>query len=451
MILQALCEYYDRKIEKGEMAPDGFIEKNIDFVIYLEKDGSYKGIGDLRESQGKRLIGKTYYVPAIGKQAQKHANSGKDANLLWDNSAFTLGVGNKGEIKIKFFIDTIRTFYPFPPDDVKALLLFLENERERSAAVELLLSNDTYGEDLGTGSPVVSFRIGDGLLIFEQAHVEDAMLRRGSSSEKTGACLVSGRENVPLALTHSVIKGITGGQSSGCNLVSFNAASFCSYRLEQSLNAPTGEAAANAYAKALQSLINSEENRIRLVDATVVFWAQKSEEPEAQMLEDGMAATFSDPPKDEPDKGVAQVKGLLEAIKSGKYTKPMGDFYVLGLAPNAARLSVRYWETGPVALFAKRIEEHFDDFSICRAPYDPEYLSLTQILRSTVFEHKISNVPPNIAGDVTRSILSGTVYPYTLFNMTIRRIRTHRTDRMHQKYRMAGSCSSIRLKIARMP
>ncbi len=114
---------------------------------------------------------------------------------------------------------------------------------------------------------------------------------------------------------------------------------------------------------------------------------------------------------------------MLEAIESGKYTKPIGDFYVLGLAPNAARLSVRYWEAGPVRLFAKRIKEHFDDFSICHAPYEPEHLSLTQILRSTVFEHKLSNVPPNIAGDTARSVLSGTIYPYTLFNMTVRRIR----------------------------
>ncbi len=177
MILQALCEYYDRKIQKGEMAPDGFIEKKLDFVVYLEKDGSYKSIEDLREPQGKRLVGKTYYVPAIGKQAQKHTNSGKDANLLWDNSAFALGVGKNGDVKLKSFIDTIRAFYHLPPDDVKALLSFLENEKERNVAVELMLSNDTYGDELGTGSPVISFRIGEGACIFEQPHVREAMLQ----------------------------------------------------------------------------------------------------------------------------------------------------------------------------------------------------------------------------------------------------------------------------------
>lgn len=426
MILQALCEYYDRKIEQGKMAPDGFIEKNVDFVVYLEKDGSYKDIGDLRESQGKRRVGKRFYVPAIGKQAQKHTNSGKDANLLWDNSAFALGLGNKGDAKLRAFIDTIRAFYPSPPEDVKTLLLFLENEEERNTALERMFSNDSFAKDLASGAPVVSFRIGGGQIVFEEAHVKQAMLKKDTAGGNAGVCLVSGRENVPIALTHSVIKGVVGGQSSGCNLVSFNAASFCSYGLEQSLNAPTNEVAASAYAKALQALIDSEDNRVRIADATVVSWAQLSDIPEVEALEQGMAGIFSDPPKEDPDRNVLQVKGLLEAIESGKYTKPLGNFYILGLAPNAARLSVRYWEFGPVGLFAERIRQHFDDFSIVHAPHEPLYLSLAQILRSTALEYKISNVPPNIAGDVVRSVLSGISYPYTLFNLTIRRIRAER-------------------------
>lgn len=446
MILQALCEYYDRKLKLGEMARDGFIEKNIDFVVHLNRDGAYKMIEDLREPQGKNLIGKRYIVPSIGKQALKHTNSGKDANLLWDNSSFALGIGDKGDKKSGVFIATIREFYPSPPEDVRALLVFLENREWREAATKEMLADSVFGKALEKGSPIIAFRVAEGPLLFEEPHVAQAMSQKDASGEKTGVCLVSGQENVPVALTHSVIK-IAGGQSSGCNLVSFNAASFCSYGLKQSLNASTGSSAANAYAKSLQMLIDSRDNKVRLADMTVLSWAQRSEEAEAKALEEGMTCVFSDPPNDAPDKGVLQIKGLLEAVESGKYLKPLGNFYILGLSPNSSRLSVRYWESGPIGIFVDRIKQHFDDFSICRHPKEPDYLSLKQILRSVALQNEIAKMPPNIAGDVVRSILSGTSYPYTLFNITIRRIRAEReVDRARASILKAYINREIRLR-----
>ena len=39
-------------------------------------------------------------LPAIGKQALKHTNTATDANLLWDNASFVLGIGKKGRKKL---------------------------------------------------------------------------------------------------------------------------------------------------------------------------------------------------------------------------------------------------------------------------------------------------------------------------------------------------------------
>jgi CRISPR-associated protein Csd1 len=426
MILQALCKYYDSKVGRGEIAPDGFVEKKIDFIIHLDGNGFFDGISDLRERDGKKLFGKSFNVPAIGKQAQRHANAGNDANLLWDKSDFVMGVGKNGENKLQSFIDTLEKFYPSMPEDVKILLGFLKNENIRRDAFEKILNNPEYSETFEKQSPLMTFKIGNGKVIVDEEHVARAMERQAEDGDPRGVCLVTGECDVPISRMHFVIKGVADRQKAGCNLVSFNAASFCSHGMKQSLNAPTSKLAVGKYSKALQALIDSDANRVRISDATVVSWAQFAEKPEVEEFEKGLWGAFADPPKEDPDKGVRQVKALVESVESGKYTEASGDFYVLGLSPNAARLSVRYWETGPVKMFAERIKRHFDDFSIDHRDDKPEYLSLTQILRSTALENKITNVPPNIAGEFVRSVLTGYSYPVTLFNMAIRRNRAER-------------------------
>jgi CRISPR-associated protein Csd1 len=76
-------------------------------LIELDKDGEYLGIQSLQEQDGKRKHGKSMLVPDIGKQSIKHTNSGKDANLLWDNASFIFGLGDKGDIRLKSMIQAI--------------------------------------------------------------------------------------------------------------------------------------------------------------------------------------------------------------------------------------------------------------------------------------------------------------------------------------------------------
>lgn len=428
MILQALNELYERKSTANAIAPDGFVEKEIDFLIELDAQGQLLGITEMRERpEGqKKARGKKCHAPSIGLQSGKHGNSGSDANLLWDNAGFALGMSDKnGAKKFNSFVETIKLYYKvFPqlPQDVKAVLDFLERDFPFTK-----LRESDYGEELATGNPIVSFRIKGTLEpVCTADHVKEALRKYVDKDAVIGLCMISG-EHEAIEPTHPVLKGIYNGQTSGCSLVGFNAPSFCSYGKEQSLNAPVSKRVANAYTKALQSLINSRQNKTLISDVTMLYWAQKSREKEVETFTEGFAFAFEDVMEEEQDNRTAVVKALLESVETGVYkNSSLGDFYVLGLTPNSARIAVKFWETGPVHVYAERIAQHFKDFEIVHAPTAPKFLSLSRILRTTVFEYKLSNVTPNLAGEVMRSIIAGTAYPRTLFLQTIRRIRAER-------------------------
>jgi len=428
MILQSLHEYYQRKKEAGTIAPDGLIQKKIDFLIVLDASGRFSSLECLQEKERNRLRGKDYYVPAIGKQAEKHDNTSKDANLLWDKAEFVLGVGKNGKRKLDSFIETIEKYFPLPPSEVRSILNFLKNGKTNRDFFLPLLDHPEHGELIATGSSMISFRLlGTNRPVCCEPFVETAIQELKGEDKVRGTCLVTGAADSDIELTHLVIKGVKGAQSSGANLVSFNKESFLSHGWAQSQNAPVSKRAAVAYVKALNHLVSSGLNGIRVADTTTVFWSQKESMPGCYDFEQDFSSFFADPPKDDPDRGVRAIKALYEALHTGRLPVDEGDrFFVLGLAPNAARIAVRFWRTGTTGRFAEKIRGHFDDLEIVRGHKDPEYLTLNQILRATVLEYKMDNVPPNLAGSVVESILDGTPYPTTLLHQCIRRIRAER-------------------------
>jgi CRISPR-associated protein Csd1 len=436
MILQALCDYYQRKLSLGEIAPDGFITKKIDFMIVVDHKGCYVDIECKQSQKGKRLVGQEKRVPAIGKQAEKHSNSGKDANLLWDKAEFVLGVGKNGMSKNQSFMDTLEKYYPNPPKDVGYILEYLKKEKNKPIPFKKITNHPEYGELISTGAPIVTFKIlGSTEPITEKKHVENALSNYVEPKLKLGTCLVTGMSNIPISPNHTVTKGIIGAQTSGANIVSFNKPAFRSYKKPKSLNAPVSMKSAAAYTKALQGLIDSTTNKTRIGDATVVFWAQKK--AIAFDLEDNFQWYITQR-KDNPDRGVQAVIALYEAVESGKLPLEEGNsFYVLGLSPNAARISVRFWKVGTVKDFAERIKQHFDDLNIIKADYEKPYCTLNELLASTSTETKDSrkpsavyykgkfyDVPPNQAEAVIRCVLDGTPYPETLLHQCLRRIRS---------------------------
>jgi CRISPR-associated protein Csd1 len=160
--------------------------------------------------------------------------------------------------------------------------------------------------------------------------------------------------------------------------------------------------------------------RLQVGDASVVFWADRPAE-----LETGFVDIFGEPTKDDPDRNVRAVASLCKAIEHGLLENDEGTakFFVLGLAPNAARNAIRFWHHGTVAEMAVHIRQHFDDLAIERSPRNPPYLSLFRLLVSVATQGKADNIPPNLGGELMRSILVDLPYPQTLLSAAVRRIR----------------------------
>jgi CRISPR-associated protein Csd1 len=424
MILQALHRYYERS---ENLPREGWVRRGVDYVVVLDGQGQCVGLEPVGELKKGKLTPSEKLVTAIGKQAMKHTNSGKDANLLWDNASFVFGTGNKGEIKLASFLETLDSWLGGLKDQgVEAVRKFCLGLQANPEAASALIERFQAKDDFDKRDPVLVFRLANDL---EYVHMrptvrsayESALAASQSGSELRGNCLVTGKTNVPLTPNESVIKGVWHGQPAGCNIVSFNARAFESYgkRERNGENAPVSIQASFAYTTALNHLLSSRQ-RIQVGDASTVFWAE-----EAHDLENAIPDLFGDPPKDDPDRNVRAVEALYSAVLSGKFSDggPETRFHVLGLAPNAARISIRFWETATAAELAKRIKQHFDDIEVAHADYEPRHLSLFRLLTGVALLNKADNIPPNLGGEVMRAVLEGLPYPAQLLNLAVVRCR----------------------------
>ncbi len=427
MILQALCDYYRRQEE--QLPPPGFERKAIPFIIVLDRDGRFVDIEDTRDGNDKRDKGRPFVVPQAVKRS-----SGVAANLLWDGLGYALGVvGAARAAKLDAaglekeqkrtremhaaFIQRIHTVFPAPVIEpgVQATLTFLE-QGDFSAAFA-----HSLWPEMSKTTEALSFRLdGDLELICQREAVRQAVLATGQDAATIRKrCLVSGNLDA-IARLHPAIKGVFGAQSSGANLFSFNFSAACSYRKEQGQNAPVGEYATFAYTTALNYLLRADSRqKLRVGEDTFVFWAEKADPAEKQFTD------WLQPDPDDPARGVEAVEALCKAPAIG--VRPFEDdytrFFVLGLAPNNARLAVRLWNVSTVRELAANIRQHFDDLAIVRSSREPEYLPLWRLLVATAAQGKSENIPPPLAGEVLRAILAGTPYPQTLLITTLQRIR----------------------------
>jgi CRISPR-associated protein Csd1 len=229
-------------------------------------------------------------------------------------------------------------------------------------------------------------------------------------------CLITG-EYGEIARTHAR----TPINKDTKSLVAFQKNSgYDSYGKEQCYNAPIRKSSEFAYTTALNTLLKSMHQRLLVGDAVAVFWASRETRFESEV-----PLFFSEPPKDEPDRNVRAVADLLKSVQTGAYAESDKDtrFYVLGLAPNSARIAVRFWHIGTVPEMAERFARHFEDIRIVHGQKDKDVLSLFRLLFSTATQRKAENIPPNLAGDTMRAILEGLPYPRTLLQAAIRRIR----------------------------
>jgi len=420
MILQALNRYYERS---EDMPHEGWVRRGVDYILVLDEQGECVNIELAGEQKKGKNVPREMLVTAIGKQAMKHTNSGKDANLLWDNASFVFGTGNKGDIKLGSFIEVLREWFGSLDDKgVKAVSRFCSSIQANPDSAATLIERFQLKEDFEKRDPVLIFRLVSDL---EGVHLRPAVVKTyeaalasaHSGSDLCGNCLVTGEVDVPLAPNESVIKNVWGGQPAGCNIVSFNARAFESYgkRERNGENAPVSLRASFAYTTALNHLLTSRQ-RMQVGDTSTVFWAE--EKHELEML-------FGEVMRDDPEHGTGALQALYSAVQSGKFSVGKADtrFHVLGLAPNAARISIRFWETATAMDLATRIQRHFEDIRIAHADYEPEHLSLFRLLTGVALLNKADNIPPNLGGEVLRAILEDLPYPAPLLNLAVQRCR----------------------------
>jgi CRISPR-associated protein Csd1 len=425
MILQALHNYYDRKSADPEsgLAQPGFEWKEIPFVIELEAQGNPIQIEDTREGEGKKKRARSFLVPQGVKKT-----SGVAANLLWDNAAYVLGVDTKGKPKRveeqrQAFIAKIESLSTAARNDigVQAVLNFLRQASPES------LSRHVEWKEIAETAPNLTFRLqGDVDLVCQRSAVVETIGAQQDTTGADGLCLVTG-ESGEIERLHTAIKGVWGAQTSGANIVSFNLDAFNSYGKTQGANAPVSKQAAFSYTTALNHLLHRDSRqRLQVGDTSVVFWADRPTDFETLPVD-----IFGEPTKDDPDSSVRAIRNLYKAIEYGEFKDEGGqaNFFALGLAPNAARLAIRFWQHGTVADMAGRIKQHFDDIAIERSPRDPLYLSLFRLLVSVATQSKADNIPPNLGGELIRSILAGLPYPQTLLAAAVRRIRAEQSKK----------------------
>lgn len=426
MILQALYEYYQRK--KDLLPQEGFELKEIKFVIIINEDGKFIDLQDLRE--GRK--GKQFLLPkSVGRSG---SNSWQTAFLLWDHSGYVLAhPKNDSKESIEMaenqhnsFLNKIESLPDSMKVDkgIKAILSFYKSNQVE--AVKKHINWEDCAKIPGCNL-TFSFDI-DTELIPQRASITEYQktntdIDKNVENEKhiIETCLITGEKGV-ISRLHTSTSIL--GSKSNAKLVAFQKNSgFDSYCKEQAHNAPVSIKAEAAYSTALKSLINSSTNKKIIGDTTILFWSEKKAE-EINPEEIFAFLVSQKPVADNPDKGVQVIESFINSVFTGNLSsEKTNHFYVLGLAPNAARISVRFWKAPSVEEFGLNIKKHFDDFEIIHGPKETKYLSLYQILSATALQYKMENVPPNLAGSVLESIIDGTQYPATLLHQCIRRIR----------------------------
>lgn len=434
MILQALYGYYVRK--QDELPHEGFGEKEIPFLLVIDVNGDFVDLQDTRTPSGKKLIARKFVVPK--EEERPGSNAWQKANLLWDHYGYVLGWpksdsdsdNSMAQKQHGAFINRVATLSATYPDDpeIKAVLQFLERD-----SYDDVFSHPSWNDCKKIAGCNLSFMVpGNKQLVCENVNVQDYVTKVNYSGcideddpeikGKDGMCLITG-EISPIARLHPRTPIL--GSKSNAKIVSFQRnMGFDSYGKEQSYNAPISKGAAFAYTTVLNHMLaRGSKQKLLVGDSTAVFWAEKKHD-----IEDVFADIFGEPAKDNPIQDYKSLIATFRAPEIGSRPEldPNTHFYVLGLAPNAARIAVRFWYDGTVRQVADNIYRHFDDCAIVHGPNQPETLSLFRLLVSTAVREESKNIQPNLAGELMRTILAGTPYPKTLLSSAIRRIRAER-------------------------
>lgn len=403
----------------------GYSTEKIGFLVSLSPDGSPAGRPhDLRGMTGKRPVSLQLQVPQPIKRTVAVA-----PNFLWDKTAYVLGVtaGEGKRVQQEHAAFVKRHLDALADCNDEGLQAFRNFLRYWSPEKFAALGWPEEMKDQNVVFALESDRLNH-VYIHDRPAARTLWARVAAEGDRSqSVCLVTG-EKAAIARLHSAIKGVWGAQSSGASIVSFNLDAFTSYGHEQGDNAPVSELAAFAYATALNRFLESgSRHRIQIGDASTVFWADASDADTAVEAESVFALMFGGLVSVEMQ--ADKIGDILHSIHDGKPLREVSPnlakgvrFYVLGLAPNAARLAIRFWFDNDFGELATNYQRYVADMRIEPPPRDP-YPALWKYLNETATLGKRENVPPNLAGEWMRAILTGGRYPLTLLATALMRMR----------------------------
>lgn len=425
MILQSLTNLYEKLMEQGKISPPGFMNCKVTFALSLSDEGKVVAVTEcVQEVQsGKKTVlrPQEMQVPVQVKRA-----SGIAPNFLCDTPAYILGFDNgaKPERTKKCFEESVRLHTEILENvnhpAARAVINFYRNGSQKDNPIVMEIA-----EQLIKGGSIV-FRV-NGKYAHDIPEIREAWLKAYNSSGDTNEqlCLITGKKTATARL-HPNIKGVRNAQSSGASLVSFNAGAYESYGKEQGGNAPVGEYAAFAYGAALNYLLADSNHRQFIGDMTIVFW---SEDTKTSPLQAFMA--MSEGSSNREDISNVTLKASMKSLAEGKTIKwgdeelsPKTPFYILALAPNAARISVRFFLRNSFGSFAENMMKHYENLEIISNGDSARLPSFYSLLQETVNQNsKDKAASPVMAGEFMRAVLEDKPYPTTLLNGVNLRIR----------------------------
>lgn len=419
MILQELTTLYDRLTNKPDLdiSQPGFSKENISFVVRIHSDGKFDDIEDWRTDDKPAKID----VPKLeGKRAGKVLKP----YFLWDNTKYVFGRELKSGKEItteeneQAFIEFNRKIVEktgLRNESVSAVLKFISDENEKGKA-----RTHEYWQDMLNSFVTFKTVAKNNRLVVYEKEVKAAWKKYLDIVDEDAdkqICLVSG-DIGPVYPIHPTIKrGV--GEKNDIPLVSFNIGCSESYGRRSNFNAPVTRVIASRFTHALNYLIDTPEQNLIIADTKTLFWAE-SNDRFADFFGKALASRDNDIISED-------LIAFLKSVRSGKMPEEIKDssrFFVLGLAPNAARVSVRFWYVDSVENIARRIGQHFAQLQIVKqSEENREFPSLWRLTRETATQHKTENIPPNITGPLMRSILSGGRYPNNMLSLLINRMR----------------------------
>lgn len=426
MILKALYDYYQRSGE--EVAPLGLEYKQIGFIIVLDKDGHFLRFEDRRLD--KKSAQQFLVMKSVGR------SSAPVANYLYDNSQYVFGYSDKGDLdSMRKYFDTFKSkvaeIYGMYSENKAIQAVYAFYQLEPSAMVETMQQDalwDDIAKNLNKKYSTFSFLIdGDTEIV---ASKRDLMNLATSEDTVEGKlCLVTGKHSKTVEVTTATM--IPGSQATA-KLVAFQVNSgYDSYGKTKGNNAPISEDAEFAYTTALNHMLRPDShNKFMVGNRTFLFWASSASQA-AKESEDSLFALLGRPETDDdnPNRRIELVRSTFMAIYNGKLSADNDDkFYILGLAPNSARIAVVYWSEMPLRDFAGVISRHFEDMEMVDIRKEKKpYVGLHSILGSVTLGGKSSDAIPNMPDAVVKSIFQGLPYPISLFQACLRRVRAEQS------------------------